>query len=102
VQGSTALNTAGTLTLANFANESGLSAIGNGYYVATPSSGTAQTQTAGTNGMGTTNQYFIENSNVNVSEELVKLIAAQRAFEINTRAVSASDQMLQKISTLGQ
>jgi flagellar basal-body rod protein FlgG len=102
VQGSTALNTAGTLVLANFANEGGLSSIGNGYYVATPSSGTAQTQTAGTNGMGTTNQYYTENSNVNVSEELVKLIAAQRAYEINTRAVTASDQILQKLSTLGQ
>jgi flagellar basal-body rod protein FlgG len=77
-------------------------ALSKGLLYKDTSSGTAQTQTAGTNGMGTTNQYFIENSNVNVSEELVKLIAAQRAFEINTRAVSASDQMLQKISTLGQ
>jgi flagellar basal-body rod protein FlgG len=102
VQGSTALNTAGTIVVANFANESGLTSIGNGNYIATPSSGTAQTQTAGTNGMGTVNQFFLENSNVNVSEELVKLIAAQRGFEINTRAVSASDQILQKLSTLGQ
>ncbi|MEI6371829.1 MAG: flagellar basal-body rod protein FlgG [Nostocales cyanobacterium ELA608] len=102
VQGSTALNTAGTIVLANFANESGLTAIGNGNYIATPSSGTAQTQTAGTNGMGTVNQFYVENSNVNVSEELVKLIAAQRAYEINTRAVTASDQILQKLSTLGQ
>ena len=52
--------------------------------------------------MGTVNQFFIEQSNVNVSEELVKLIAAQRGFEINTRAVTASDQILQKLSTLGQ
>jgi flagellar basal-body rod protein FlgG len=52
--------------------------------------------------MGTTNQYYVEQSNVNVSEELVKLIAAQRGYEINTRAVSASDQILQKLSTLGQ
>jgi len=102
VQGSTALNTAGTIVVANFANESGLTSIGNGNYIATPSSGTAQTQTAGTNGMGTVNQFFLENSNVNVSEELVKLIAAQRGFEINTRAVTASDQILQKLSTLGQ
>ena len=101
-QGSTALTQAGQLVLANFANESGLSAIGNGNYIPTPSSGTAQTQTAGTNGMGTTNQYYVEQSNVNVSEELVKLIAAQRGYEINTRAVTASDQILQKLSTLGQ
>jgi flagellar basal-body rod protein FlgG len=101
-QGSTALTQAGQLVLANFANESGLSAMGNGNFLATPSSGTAQTQTAGSNGMGTTNQYYVEQSNVNVSEELVKLIAAQRGYEINTRAVSASDQILQKLSTLGQ
>jgi flagellar basal-body rod protein FlgG len=79
-----------------------MSSIGNGNYIPTPSSGTAQTQTAGTNGMGTTNQYYVEQSNVNVSEELVRLIAAQRGYEINTRAVSASDQILQKLSTLGQ
>ena len=101
-QGSTALTQAGQLVLANFANESGLSAIGNGNFIPTPSSGTAQTQTAGTNGMGSTNQYYVEQSNVNVSEELVKLIAAQRGYEINTRAVTASDQILQKLSTLGQ
>ncbi len=101
-QGSTALTQAGQLVVANFANETGLSALGNGNFIPTPSSGTAQTQTAGTNGMGTVNQYFIEQSNVNVSEELVKLIAAQRGFEINTRAVTASDQILQKLSTLGQ
>ena len=93
---------AGQLVLANFANEAGLSNLGNGNYLPTAASGTAQTQTAGTNGMGTTNQYYVEQSNVNVSEELVKLIAAQRGYEINTRAVTASDQILQKLSTLGQ
>jgi len=101
-QGSTALTQAGQLVLANFANETGLQALGGGNFLPTPSSGTAQTQTAGTNGMGTINQFFLEQSNVNVSEELVRLIAAQRGFEINTRAVTASDQILQKLSTLGQ
>jgi flagellar basal-body rod protein FlgG len=51
--------------------------------------------------MGTTVQYFKEESNVNVAEELVNLIAAQRAYEINTRAVTASDQILQRLSNLG-
>jgi len=98
----TQLVQAGQLVLANFANETGLSAIGNGNYIPTASSGTAQTQTAGTNGMGTTQQYYVEQSNVNLSQELVGLIAAQRGYEINTRAVTASDQILQKLSTLGQ
>jgi flagellar basal-body rod protein FlgG len=52
--------------------------------------------------MGTLSQYYMENSNVNVAEELVNLIAAQRAYEINTRAVSATDQILQRISNMGQ
>jgi flagellar basal-body rod protein FlgG len=98
----TQLVQAGQLVLANFANETGLSAVGNGNYIPTASSGTAQTQTAGTNGMGTTQQYYVEQSNVNLSQELVGLIAAQRGYEINTRAVTASDQILQKLSTLGQ
>ena len=55
----------------------------------------------GTNGMGTTIQYYVEQSNVNVAEELVNLIAAQRAYEINTRAVTASDQILQRLANMG-
>jgi flagellar basal-body rod protein FlgG len=52
--------------------------------------------------MGTLNQYYIEQSNVNVAEELVNLIASQRAYEINTRAVTATDQILQRVSNMGQ
>jgi flagellar basal-body rod protein FlgG len=52
--------------------------------------------------MGVIQQYYVEQSNVNVAEELVNLIAAQRAYEINTRAVTASDQILQRVSNLGQ
>jgi|Laugrefbdmm110sn_1035136.scaffolds.fasta_scaffold02920_2 flagellar basal-body rod protein FlgG len=100
-QTTTTLTPVGSLTLANFANPAGLVALGGGIFVPSPSSGTAQTQTAGTNGMGTTVQYFKEESNVNVAEELVNLIAAQRAYEINTRAVTASDQILQRLSNLG-
>jgi len=101
-QGSTNLTQAGQLTMASFANPAGLQALGNSNFVPTPASGTAQTQIAGTNGMGTVNQYYLEQSNVNVAEEMVNLIAAQRAYEINTRAVTASDQILQRISNLGQ
>jgi len=92
----------GSLSMAYFANPAGLVAIGGNNYIPSPASGTAQNQAAGTNGMGTISQFFIEQSNVNVAEELVNLIAAQRAYEINTRAVTASDQILQRVSNLGQ
>ena len=92
----------GTFSMANFINPAGLASMGGGNYLPTPASGNATNGLAGSNGMGTINQYYIEQSNVNVAEELVNLIAAQRAYEINTRAVTASDQILQRISNLGQ
>jgi len=101
-QGSSTLTQAGQLTMANFANPAGLVAIGGNNFIPSPASGTPQNQIAGTNGMGTIQQYYVEQSNVNVAEELVNLIAAQRAYEINTRAVTASDQILQRVSNLGQ
>ena len=92
----------GQLSMANFINPAGLVALGGGNFIPSPASGTAQNNIAGSNGMGTTSQYYIEQSNVNVAEELVNLIAAQRAYEINTRAVTASDQILQRVSNMGQ
>jgi flagellar basal-body rod protein FlgG len=92
----------GQLSMANFINPAGLVALGGGNYIASPASGNATNGLPGLNGMGTMNQYYIEQSNVNVAEELVNLIAAQRAYEINTRAISASDQILQRVSNLGQ
>jgi flagellar basal-body rod protein FlgG len=91
----------GQLSMANFINPAGLVAIGGGNYTPSPASGNATNGLPGLNGMGTTTQYYIEQSNVNVAEELVSLIAAQRAYEINTRAVTASDQILQRVSNLG-
>jgi flagellar basal-body rod protein FlgG len=102
LQGNTNSIQAGQITMANFINPAGLQALGGGNFIPTPASGTAQNNIAGSNGMGTTNQYYIEQSNVNVAEELVNLIAAQRAYEINTRAVTASDQILQRVSNMGQ
>ena len=93
---------AGQITMANFINPAGLQALGGGNFIPSPASGTAQNNIAGTNGMGTLNQYYIEQSNVNVAEELVNLIASQRAYEINTRAVTATDQILQRVSNMGQ
>ena len=100
-QGSTTLTTAGTITMANFANPAGLTALGGNMFIPSPASGTAQNNTAGSNGMGNTVQYYVEQSNVNVAEELVNLIAAQRAYEINTRGVTASDQILQRLANMG-
>jgi len=102
LQGNQTAIQAGQITMANFVNPAGLFALGGGNFIPTPASGTAQNNIAGTNGMGTVNQYYIEQSNVNVAEELVNLIAAQRAYEINTRAVTASDQILQRVSNMGQ
>jgi flagellar basal-body rod protein FlgG len=88
--------------MANFINPAGLVALGGGNFIPSPASGSATNGLPGQNGLGVMNQFYTEQSNVNVAEELVNLIAAQRAYEINTRAVSASDQILQRVSNLGQ
>jgi flagellar basal-body rod protein FlgG len=92
--------TAGSINLVNFINPSGLASIGRNLFLETPTSGTPQQNIPGTNGLGVLVQGNIEQSNVNVAEELVNMIAAQRAYEINARAITASDQMLQKIGQL--
>jgi len=102
LQGNQTAIQAGQITMANFVNPAGLLALGGGNFIPTPASGTAQNSIPGTNGKGTTNQDYIDQSNVNVAEELVNLIAAQRAYEINTRAVTASEQILQRVSNMGQ
>ena len=80
--------------------QAGLQARGENLFLETAASGTAQTNVPGTNGLGALNQGFVETSNVNVTEELVNLITAQRAFEINSRSIQSSDQMLQKLTQL--
>lgn len=90
----------GTIQLANFINPAGLQALGQNVYAETAASGTATNGTPGTNGLGTISQGFVETSNVNVVEEMVSMIQTQRAYEINSKAISASDQMLQKLSQL--
>jgi flagellar basal-body rod protein FlgG len=96
--GQTAATQVGTLQLANFLNPAGLQARGENLYVETASSGTATTNAPGANGLGTVQQGYIETSNVNVVEELVNMIQTQRAYEINSKAVQTSDQMLQRLS----
>jgi flagellar basal-body rod protein FlgG len=88
------------IAMVNFANPTGLASAGGGLYFETMSSGDAQTGVAGKDGFGSISQYYTEQSNVNVAEELVSLIAAQRAYEITAKSVSASDQMLQKLGQL--
>ncbi len=100
VSGSATPQQVGALQLANFANPAGLQAMGQNLFVETASSGTPTTNTPGTNGLGTLSQGYVETSNVNVVEELVNMIQTQRAFEINSKAVQTSDQMLQRLSQI--
>ena len=90
----------GTMQLATFVNPAGLQAMGENLYLQTASSGTPSTNTPGTNGTGMLNQGYVETSNVNVVEELVNMIQTQRAYEINSKAIQTSDQMLQKLAQL--
>jgi flagellar basal-body rod protein FlgG len=88
----------GTLQLADFINPAGLQPIGHNLFVESAASGTAQTGTPGLNGIGKTTQGSLESSNINVVEELVNMIEAQRAYEMNSKAISTVDHMLQYVS----
>jgi flagellar basal-body rod protein FlgG len=90
----------GSIQLANFVNPAGLQSVGMNFYLETGASGTPQTGTPGTNGLGLLSQGYVETSNVNVVEELVSMIQAQRAYEINSKAIQTSDQMLQRLTQL--
>lgn len=90
----------GTIQLANFTNPAGLESRGQNLYVETQASGAPNTSNPGTNGHGTLSQGYVETSNVNVVEELVSMIQTQRAYEINSKAIQTSDQMLQKLAQL--
>jgi flagellar basal-body rod protein FlgG len=93
--GSTKPTTIGTIQLANFINPAGLESMGQNLYLETESSGTAQTGQPGLNGMGTLSQGSLESSNTNVVEEMVNMIQAQRTYEMNSKSISAVDDMLQ-------
>jgi flagellar basal-body rod protein FlgG len=90
----------GQLQVATFANPTGLQSLGENLFGETGASGTPQVNNPGDNGSGVLNQNFVETSNVNVAEELVNMIVAQRAFELNSRAITTSDQMLQRLTQL--
>jgi flagellar basal-body rod protein FlgG len=88
----------GTLQLTDFINPAGLQPRGENLFLESAASGTAQTGNPGLNGVGTLNQGALEGSNVNVVEELVSMIETQRAYEMNSKAIQTSDQMLEYIS----
>lgn len=90
----------GQIQLASFINPTGLQSLGENLYAETAASGAPQVNIPGTGGLGVLVQNMIETSNVNVAEELVNMIVAQRAFELNSRAINASDQMLQRLTQL--
>ncbi|MGH8214410.1 MAG: flagellar basal-body rod protein FlgG [Rhodanobacteraceae bacterium] len=98
VPGQSAPTQVGTLQMADFINPAGLQPTGNNLYVETASSGSPQIGQPGLNGMGTLAQGSLETSNVNVVEALVNMIETQRAYEMNSKAISASDSMLQDLT----
>ncbi len=98
--GSAAATQVGSLQLATFVNPAGLESKGENLYVETASSGSPNTNTPGSNGAGLLVQGYVETSNVNVVEELVNMIQIQRAYEINSKAITTSDQMLQRLTQL--
>jgi flagellar basal-body rod protein FlgG len=96
--GTTTPTTIGTIQLADFVNPAGLQPMGQNLYLETASSGTAQTGQPGLNGMGTITQGSLESSNVNVVEEMVNMIETQRTYEMNSKSISSTDQMLQDLT----
>ncbi len=88
----------GTIQLADFVNPTGLQPIGQNLFLESASSGTPRISNPGLNGVGFVSQGALESSNVNVVEELVNMIEAQRAYEMNSKAISTADRMLQYVS----
>jgi flagellar basal-body rod protein FlgG len=94
IAGQAAPTTLGQITIASFANPAGLKAVGDNFLTETGASGAAQIGVAGDAGRGHIRQGMLESSNVNVVEELVDMIECQRAYEINSKMISAVDEML--------
>jgi flagellar basal-body rod protein FlgG len=100
VPGSTTPSILGQLTLTRFVNKAGLQAIGDNLFLETPASGTPQDGNAGADGLGDIQQGSLEQANVEAVTEISALITAQRAYEMNTKVISACDQMLQATANL--
>jgi flagellar basal-body rod protein FlgG len=90
----------GNIELASFVNPAGLEPLGGNLYSETVASGNPVNGAPGSNGMGQLMQGYVETSNVNVVQELVTMIQTQRAYEMNSKAIQTSDQMLQRLAQL--
>jgi len=90
----------GNIDLVDFVNDAGLIAIGKNLFRETEASGAALVGTPGENGIGTLLQGYVENSNVNLVEELTQMITAQRAYEINSKVITTSDEMMQTVTNM--
>ena len=100
VKAGTGSNVVGQIELASFINPAGLDPRGQNLFSESPASGAPQTGSPGANGLGSIWQGYLESSNVNVVQELVNMIQTQRAYEMNSKAIQTSDQMLQKLGQL--
>ncbi len=100
IPGQTEPQTVGQLELAIFANESGLEAIGDSLFLETPASGGATVGVPGGTGYGTIEQGYLETANVNPVQEIVDLIRAQRAYEMNSKVITAADEVLKQVASL--
>lgn len=92
----------GQLELARFVNPAGMRALGGNLFAPTEASGDPETGTPDADGFGAVTQGFLEMSNVNVADELVQMILAQRAFETNSRVIQAGDEMMRNVAAMGR
>ena len=100
LEGQVALSNAGQLQIATFLNDAGLEAVGDNLLKETTASGTPTAGTPGSTGFGTILQGFLETSNVNAVEEISNLISAQRAYEMNSKVIKTSDEMMGTLTAL--
>jgi flagellar basal-body rod protein FlgG len=102
INGSTDLTEVGQITLARFTNPAGLQSVGQNLYQATPASGEEALGTASQNGYGTLNQYSLEQSNVDVISEMMRMVTVQRVFDTVTKAVASYESMLGALNQMKQ
>jgi flagellar basal-body rod protein FlgG len=100
IAGQTTPQLLGQFQLANFVNEAGLDAMGDNLLLETEASGSPTTGTPGSTGFGSLQQNFLETSNVNIVSEITDLITAQRTYEINSKVIQASDDMMGTVSQM--
>lgn len=100
LDGQVAYSNVGQIETAIFPNDAGLESIGSNLYLETPASGNATTSTPGSTGYGTVLQGFLETSNVNAVEEISNLISAQRAYEMNSKVIQTSDDMMGTLTSM--